>query len=251
MKSCLITLLASTTCSFAYRGSVPVDSINASDGSLVSTQESLARSNEYISFCGGSKRATLAQVAYVGNTGTKEHYGCNIMQIPASIASHYQYTIEFINDGLDVQECKCWNKIGPDGGINGFFAGNEAITFSLAAGGQQFVAFDENSQIGCSCHNGSVPLTPFGEFASTWVEADFGDDANQKHSGFDASCLVAALYDLEISALSVCGGPRNICSTIYRNGTGENAYVKGMEDSDIVMPIDPGPVALTVRVDSP
>ncbi|OAA44442.1 allergen Asp F4-like protein [Cordyceps fumosorosea ARSEF 2679] len=250
MKSRALILLLGGAGSLASQGSVHVEqSIDASNGSTSPMRGPLARSSMYIPFCGGQKRATSAQVAYVGNTGTEEHYGCNMMQIPANIASLYKYTIEFINSGYTVQQCKCWNKIGPDGGINGFFAGNEAITFSLAASGQQLVAFDENSQIGCACHAGSIPLTPFGEFASTWVEADFGNELNQKHSGFDASCLVAAKHGLDIPGLSVCGGSQNTCSTIFPGGAGENAYVKGMEDLNIVAPIDPGPVALTVKVD--
>ncbi|KAK8143426.1 hypothetical protein G3M48_007261 [Beauveria asiatica] len=240
MKSSVLILLASSAGSFA---AVHVDqSFNAS---LLPVRGFLPRSR-YIPFCGGQKRATPAQVAYAGNTGTAERYGCNMMLIPADIASLYKYTIKFINQGHAVQECKCWNKIGPDGGINGFFTGNEAITFGLAASGQQFVAFDENSQIGCACHAGFVPLTPFGQFASTWVEADFGNESNGKHSGFDASCLVAAQYGLHIPGLSVCGGAPNTCSTIYPGGAGDNAYVKGMEDKDIVAPIVPGPV---VKVD--
>ncbi|KAM3426667.1 hypothetical protein NHJ13734_009327 [Beauveria thailandica] len=225
MKSSVLILLASSAGSFA---AVHVDqSFNAS---FLPARGFLARSR-YIPFCGGQKRATPAQVAYARNTGTEERYGCNMMLIPADIASLYKYTID------------------PDGGINGFFAGNEAITFGLAASGPQFVAFNENSQIGCACHAGSVPLTPFSEFASTWVEADFGNESNQKRSGFDASCLVAAQYGLHIPGLSVCGGAPNTCSTIYPGGAGDNAYVKGMEDMDIVAPIVPGPVALTVKVD--
>ncbi|KAJ4161611.1 uncharacterized protein LMH87_007641 [Akanthomyces muscarius] len=239
MKSSVMILLASGACSFASQSSVEVEQ----------PISSIARSSAYIPFCGGQKRSTAADIAYVGNTGAKYHYGCNIMQIPADIASKYKYTINFINEGYAIQQCKCWNKAGPDNGTNGFFTGNEAITFSLAASGQQFIAFDENSLIGCSCHAGSIPLTPQGQFASTWVEAEFGNEANGKCSGFDASSLVPAFYDMDIPGLSVCGPPENTCSTIHPGGAGENAYVKGMAGLNIVPPIDPGPVALTVKVD--
>lgn len=208
-----------------------------------------SHSDAYVPFCGVQRRATNAQITYVGNTGSHGHYGCNIMTISANTASMYDYTIRFINEGHSKQECKCWNKIGPTGGLSGFFEGNEAITFTLPVGGQQFVAFNVNSQIGCSCHADSVPLTEWHQFASTWVEADFGNQSNDNYTGFDASCLVAAKYGLAIPGLSVCGN--GTCSIIHPGGTGDNAYVSGMEAVDGVGGnIAAGPVALTARIDT-
>ncbi|KAF1733288.1 Allergen Asp f 4 [Beauveria bassiana] len=199
-------------------------------------------------FCGGNKkRATLAQIAYAGNTGGSGKYGCNIMQIDSSAASSYDYTMKFVNNGGSEEACTCWNKIGPDGGINGFFKNNQAMDFKLPANGEAYVAVDGNSQIGCACGPGEVPTTFFGQFASTWVEADFGNESNNKWSGFDASALVSAANGLDIPALKVCDD--KTCSTIFKGGKGDNAYVGGMEaDDGVGGNVAPGPLALTVTV---
>lgn len=182
-------------------------------------------------FCtGNNKRATIAQIAYKGNTGTASSPGCNQMLVKSNIVDQYPYAIAFKNAGGD-STCACWNKIGPDGGINGFFSNNQAINFKLPAGGVQNVVFDKNTQGGCACSvGGSVALTSFGQFASTWVEFDFGNTSNNGWVGADASCLVSAKYNLNIPGMNVCF--QGQCSTIFPGGTGKNAYLAGMEDAD-------------------
>ncbi|KAH7010982.1 hypothetical protein EDB80DRAFT_680992 [Ilyonectria destructans] len=56
-------------------------------------------SNTYVHFCAGSKskRPTTEQIAYKGNTGTEEDYGCNIMTVSKTIAPQYEYTATFNN----------------------------------------------------------------------------------------------------------------------------------------------------------
>lgn len=203
----------------------------------------------YTPFCGGktSKRATAAQIGYKGNVGTAGNYGCNMMLIQSSIANQYDYTTTFTNAGSEDQKCACWNKIGPDNGINGFFKGNQALNFDLPAGGSQVVAADANTQGGCSCGAGELSLTNFGQFAGTWVEFDFGNESNGGWSGADASCLVAAKYGLTIPGLNVCGS--GTCSTILPGGTGTNAYLAGMEDADGVgLNLPAGKTSLQVTV---
>ncbi|KOS22654.1 Allergen Asp f 4 [Escovopsis weberi] len=201
----------------------------------------------YTPFCGRSKRATAVQIAYKGNVGGPGQYGCNIMPVSTSIAGQYQYSVTFTNKGGADQVCACWNKIGADGGINGFFKGNEAVNFPLPAGQSQAVVFDTNSQGGCACGVGSLALTAIGQFAGAWLEYDFGNLSNGGWSGADASCLVAAANKLPIPALSVCYSGK--CSTIFEGGTGDNAYLGGMEALDGVgLNIPPGPAALTVTV---
>lgn len=203
----------------------------------------------YTPFCSGKKRATAAQIAYKGNVGgTGPMYGCNMQLIKSNIADQYDSTIKFTNAGSQEQECYCWNKIGRDNGINGFFNGNQAVEFMLSPGGEQYVAFDSNTQGGCACGAGSMPLTDFGQFASTWAEFDFGNESNGGWAGFDASCLVSAKYGLNIPGLKMCGG--GVCSTINAGGTGDNAYLAGMEDLDgIGGNLPPGDHHLTVIVD--
>ncbi|POR34751.1 Allergen Asp f 4 [Tolypocladium paradoxum] len=203
----------------------------------------------YTSFCGGksSKRATAAEIAYKGNVGAPGNYGCNMMLIQSNIANQYDSTMTFTNAGSKTQKCACWNKIGPDNGINGFFLGNQVFTFNLAPGGKQNVACDANTQGGCACGPGELSLS-LGQFADTWVEFDFANESNKGWSGADASCLVAAKYGLTIQGLKVCAS--NICSTINAGGTGDNAYLAGMEDADGVgLNLPAGKVNLQVTID--
>jgi hypothetical protein len=190
-------------------------------------------SSGYVEFCSSaaSKRATTEEIAYKGNTGTASNYGCNIMTVSKSVASKYDYTATFTNSVAKDQACVCFNKIGPDGGINGFWKGNEAISFTLPASGSKTVAFQANSQGGCACSVGTeVATTSIGQYASTWLEFDFENTSNNGWSGADASCLVAAANSLEIPALKVCFD--GTCSTINTGGTGDNAYLGGMEALD-------------------
>ncbi|KAF7544884.1 hypothetical protein G7Z17_g9607 [Cylindrodendrum hubeiense] len=210
-------------------------------------------SSEYVEFCGGStsKRATLAEIAYKGNTGTDDDYGCNMMVVSSSIADQYEYTATFKNDVAKSQACVCFNKIGPDGGINGFFSGNEAISFTLPASGTKVVAFEANSQGGCVCTVGdTVATTDIGQFAGTWLEFDMANSSNDDWSGADASCLVSSIYpklEAIIPPLKVCGS--GTCSTILSGGDGTNAYLKGMEAADGVgLNLAAGKVRLTITV---
>ncbi|KAH6988766.1 hypothetical protein BKA56DRAFT_667998 [Ilyonectria sp. MPI-CAGE-AT-0026] len=88
----------------------------------------------YHDFCTDSKpkRASAEQIAYKGNTGTSDDYGCNIMMLRnINAASQYKYTARFNNAVDRDQACVCFNKIGPNGGINGSWKGNQAISFTL------------------------------------------------------------------------------------------------------------------------
>ncbi|KAL7944316.1 hypothetical protein V8C42DRAFT_353697 [Trichoderma barbatum] len=201
----------------------------------------------YTPFCvGGKKRATAGQIAYKGNVGAGGPYGCNIMAVKSNLVDDYTYTIVFENAGED-STCKCWNKIGEDGGINGFFNGNEAMSFDLPAGGKQVVALDSNSQIGCACGPGGPELTPIGQFASTWLEGDVGNLSNGGWSGWDASSIVAAANGMNIPGLKVCGP--GACSTIYPGGKGDNAFVGGTEALDgLGLNVPPGKHSVTAIV---
>jgi len=233
---------------------IPAPSESSATSSAVLSQPSNQGSGAgtFVEFCAGqsqAKRATAEEIAYKGNVGTPDSYGCNLMLVEQAIADKYQYTITFQNKGGKTQICNCWNKIGPDGDVNGFFFGNQALSFNLTVGATQVLAVDTNSQGACACCSiGSVSLTSIGEFACPWTEFDFGDSSNGGWNGADASCLVAAANDLEIAGLQVCGS--GTCSTINPGGTGTNAYLGGMEAQDGVgLNIPPGKVSLTVAVD--
>lgn len=204
----------------------------------------------YTEFCSDDskrKRAELADIMYAGNVGSDGSYGCNLMLAQSSVAKEYKYKIELENVSGSEQECVCFLKIGPTGGVNGFFNGNEALKFTIPAGETQWVVADDNTQGGCACDKGSVPLTSFGEFASTWLEFDVGNSKNNGWSGADASCLVSAASGLDIPGLNVCG--HGTCSTINPGGTGKNAFLGGMEALDgLGLNIPAGEVHISAQI---
>lgn len=245
--------VAPTTTSSTSVAAVSTSSAAAAETSSASSSSGSSSSgsgaSSYKAFCGGnSKRATAAEIAYKGNTGSGSDYGCNLMLIESSIADKYDYTITFENAADEEQSCVCWNKIGPSGLIDGFFKGNEALTFNLAAGGSQVLAVDSDSQGGCACATDSVPTVPAtGEFGSTWLEFDMANTSNNGWSGADASCIVAAAEGLTIPGLKVCGS--GTCSTINPGGTGTNAFLGGSEAMDgIGLNLPAGKVQLTATV---
>lgn len=202
----------------------------------------------FMEFCrdghSSSERATQDEIAYKGNTRTETNYGCNMMLVRDSIASLYDHTVNLTNASTQDRQCVCWLKIGPDGGVNGFFEGNQVLSFDLPAMESRVLAVDDDTQGGCACDVGGVATTPIGQFASTWLEFDVGNRLNGGWSGADASCLVAAANGMDIPGLQVCG--RGGCSTIYPGGAGQNAYLRGMEDDDGVgIAIPAGSVRLT------
>ncbi|KAK2025915.1 hypothetical protein LX32DRAFT_40462 [Colletotrichum zoysiae] len=187
---------------------------------------------EYVPFCNGkktTKRATLAQIASVGNIGTEDDWGCNMQVVDDSIVSLYNYTTTFTASDGDYS-CSCFNKIGPKGLIDGcWFA---AITFSVKEGQHKNVAFDSDSQGSCACGAGSeVPKTAIGQLAGTWLEFDWGSVANGGNSGADASVLVAGASGLKYPGMKVDANGKT-CSWVKSDGSNKDAYMPGMEAAD-------------------
>lgn len=217
-------------------------SSSGASGSGVSTYEAFASCSA--SKLKKSKRATTAEIAYTGNTGC-DGYGSNIKLVQSNIVSQYTYAVKAVNSASSTMQCQVWNKIGPDGGINGFFSGNQALTFTIPAGSSQDIVFDTNTQGGMCCQTGSVSLTSVGEFLCPWLEFDFGDSANSGWSGFDASALVAGTVGGPYGALNVCTADGATCSTLNAGGGGTNAYLPGDEALDGVGGnLAPGSVSL-------
>lgn len=163
-----VTVPATTTTTVAAA------STSAAVASPAATSSSSAVKKD---FCAGlSKRATAADIASTGNTGVEGHWGCNMMTVDESIASEYSYTTKFTNVDSEEYQVVCFNKIGPTGQIDGFW--HAGLTFTVAAGASQDVAFDSNTQGGCAFGPGEVPKTSWGEYAGTWIEFDFGSERN-------------------------------------------------------------------------
>ncbi|TVY65267.1 Allergen Asp f 4 [Fusarium oxysporum f. sp. cubense] len=242
---------ADTVPKAAASGPAPAASAPAKSNKNKGKKHNSSSGSGYKPFCGGkkAKRATLEDIAAKGNTGVPGDFGCNMMTVDEDVADKYDYTTTFKNDHDEDKECVCFNKIGPNGLIDGFFAKNVALTFTVPASSSQVVAFDTDSQGGCACASNKVPTTSDGQWASTWLEFDFGSERNNNWSGADASCLVSAAKNLNIPGLRVCDS-ENTCSIIYPGGTGKNAYLAGMEAEDgigINTPLKQ--VRLTVDID--
>lgn len=205
-----------------------------------STGEGITEFTSFTDLCKAAKakRATLDQIKYAGNTGSSTDYGCNkVLLANADLANDYNNTAKFFGGSSDMY-CLIWNKIGADGGINGFF-GLEATTFTLPAGSEQYVAFDKNSQGGGACFKGAsednVEKTSYGAIAGTWAEWDFENDSNNGWSGYDASAIVAQAAGLAVTGMKICAenAPDAACSTIGSGGSSfENAYRAVDADAD-------------------
>ncbi|OLN82007.1 Allergen Asp f 4 [Colletotrichum chlorophyti] len=186
---------------------------------------------EYVPFCNGkkTKRATIAEIAYSGNLGTEDSWGCNMQIVDDSIKDLYNYTATFTSS-KDTYTCSCFNKIGPKGLIDGcWFA---ALTFSVKEGQEKTVAFDADSQGSCACGPGSeVPKTFIGQFAGTWLEFDWGSTPNGGNSGADASVLVAGATGLPYYGMKVDANGKT-CSWVKSDGSNKDAYMPGMEAAD-------------------
>lgn len=203
--------------------------------------------SSYTEFCNGekTKRATLDQIMYAGNVGTSGNYGCNLMLIGSNVVDDYKYVSRVENLDSSDYECVAYLKVGPDGGINGFFPGNEALKWTLPGKTVQHVAADENTQGGIICEKGSIATTNYGAFGSTWAEFDFGNESNDGWSGADASCLIATANNLDVPGLNLCG--HDECSTVFPGGDGINAFLKGMEQLDgLGLNIPAGKARLTI-----
>lgn len=259
MKFTIIALALAIAAGVSAQASSPVHNhahLTAEELNLpkFSKESKLASRATKVPFCYGMKairddgeRVAGGDVGYVGNTGRPGMYGCNLMLIDASIADLYDYITTIQNTRDVAQECVCWNKIGPDGGINGFFNGNQALKFTVNAGARIVFAAEADTRGGCACGAPYVPLSPWGQFASTWLEFDFGSYPNSGWSGADASALVPAAYNMNINPLNVCD--RGICSTIYQDGSGSNAYIPGTDGVDgLGLNLSPGKVRLVVTV---
>ncbi|CAJ2507236.1 Uu.00g084220.m01.CDS01 [Anthostomella pinea] len=177
--------------------------------------------SSYKDFCAGKeKRATVAEIAYVGNTGACG-WGSNIMLVADDIADQYDYTVKFTGENTEDWKVVCWNKIGPDGLPDGWYNGNVAVEFTLAPGAAQYIAIDHNSQGGCAAAVGTtIPKDNQGGYAATWFEFDVGNTSNKKWSGADVSSIQAQAaredgLDLEIQGMKSCHS--SICSTIGPN----------------------------------
>lgn len=208
-----------------------------STSSAAAASTSSSGTGQVKSFCpDGSKkdkRATIAQIMYTGNQGSCG-WGSNMMEIDAGDIDRYDYTIVFRSPSEDMT-CQCFNKMGPDGGLNGAFQ-NSAVKLSLPKGSVKAIAAEANTQAVCACGAGdSVPVcSSIGQWIGTWAEFDMGSDPNGGQSGADVSVLAAqdcpdgqSFPGMRIKANG------EVCSWVTKDGAEEfQAYINGNHDAD-------------------
>lgn len=128
-------------------------------------------------------------VAAIGNIGYAQ--GSNMIKV--SSREGYEFTNEFINTSGESITVVIWNKAYSTTGSASDAEANlgscvapktPILTFALAHGASQLVAFQENSQIGfCQA---TSDIAESGAFGTTWGEVNF----LSKGSGYDMSAIM-------------------------------------------------------------
>jgi hypothetical protein len=137
---------------------------------------------------------------YLGNVGSP--YGSCVIKV--SSASGYQFTNTFVNTQSVSITINIWLKVGPDGqALSGSALAptDTTLTFVLAPGASQIVAFQDNTQIAFAQAVSS--FTASGAYATTWGECNWSSVAG---CGYDVSAIMNPAgnnYDMTISSKEV------------------------------------------------
>lgn len=191
-------------------------------------------------------------VTYGGNTGNP--WGSNIIEISEESAPMYKNVAQFKGQNSDTWTVVFWNKIGPDGKMDGWY-GNNALTLTMNPGDTKYVAFQDDSQGGWSAAQGdTVPTEDNGGYSGTWGEFDFKSDGNGGWSGFDVSAIPPQNAGTEVQGMQICqatGG--NVCSSITGDAAVvDNAYTTAQTAAGGIGANIPGngaPMRLAVVID--
>ncbi|OJJ72869.1 hypothetical protein ASPBRDRAFT_42616 [Aspergillus brasiliensis CBS 101740] len=195
-----------------------------------------------------SKRTTAA-INYVGNVGSP--WGSNIIEVNAENACEYKHVVRIDGSETDDWTVVFWNKIGPDGGLNGWY-GNSALTLTIKPGTTRYVAFDDDSQGGWGAAKGDkLPTDEYGGYSCTWGEFDFGNTSNDGWSGWDVSAIQAQAAGQEVQGMKICDHTGSGCSSITNAASSViNAYTNAMKELDgIGGKVQNSPVRLQVTID--
>jgi len=153
-------------------------------------------SNSRTSFGSPSGSSGVAGDFYVGNYGVP--YGSNIIKVDST--DGYDFTNTFVNSQSSAITVNIWNKVGSDfQPLSGSALAPKSttLTFKLAPGAQQTVAFMADSQVAWA--EAVSTLATSGAFATTWGEANFLTAG----SGYDVSAImnpVGNTYNMSIKS---------------------------------------------------
>ncbi|RAL11299.1 allergen Asp F4 [Aspergillus homomorphus CBS 101889] len=225
------TAVASAAATASSSASSSDSVVSSADGTCKSWS---ATSSSYSRAGFGAKsnaKRTTDAIYYAGNVGSP--WGSNIIEVSEDKACLYQYVVRFEGSSEDDWIVKFWNKVGPNGGLNGWY-GNSALTFKIKAGETRYVAFDSDSQGGWGASKGdTLPTDEFGGYSCTWGEFDFGNTSNNGWSGWDVSAIQAQNAGHEVQGMRICEHTGDKCSTITNAlGSVINAYTSNLADED-------------------
>jgi len=181
----------------------PVDSIVNNVVSDVATlfDGLVGLANSLVSF-GEAAIGSGSEVQAIGNIGSPQ--GSNMIKVPS--AAGYQFTNEFINTSPQPMTVVIWNKAYSQSGnvddadpnLGSCIAPETpTLTFALAPGESQVVAFMDETLIGWA--QATSAKTASGAFDTTWGEASFRSTG----SGYDMSAIMNSAgnnYDMAISS---------------------------------------------------
>lgn len=196
-----------------------------------------------------SKRVGTLDWDYIGNVGSP--WGSNIIQVEEHMASKYKHVLRFEGSKSDTWSVIVWNTYGPNGKMDGFWKPNKALSFEIEKGQTKYIAIDDNSQGGWAAAPGDIPTSKIGQYASTWGEFDMSNEKNDDYSGWDVSCIIAQLADLQVQGMQICNHLGEKCSRIGKGLLGLlNAYTKADQGNpSLAVSQGPGPVRLVVHLD--
>lgn len=254
LKTCLLFLAAVAPMSSLARPEGHERRLNAKRSDWTSTPSG----NDYSTQGFGSRTSKGGSSSgggtdgYVGNVGSP--YGSNIKEISENEASKYKYVVRVTGHNKEAWTVGFWNKIGANGGQNGFF-GEPPVTFTLNSGETKYVAFDENTQAGMGAAKGSsggLPKGNSGIISCTWGEFNFGDSSMNNASAFDVSAIQAQKAKGEVQGMQICNNSGSkVCSAVGSGGSFfDNAYSdKEAAIGGIGGNLPAGPVRLSVVID--
>ncbi|PSR74039.1 hypothetical protein BD289DRAFT_380093 [Coniella lustricola] len=230
-----------TTTAAAAVAAAATTAAAAASSTASASSSSAAGLTSYVSFedncsSASSKRATVAEIAQVGNTGSEDGaYGCNYIQVATQdVAEQYDNYAVFYGATEDMT-CYYWNKIAKDGSIAGWYTSTDSFfSFDLAAGSTQYLAIQNGTGGAGTCQPASLaPVTDANSaLLYTWIEWD-AVDVTTTWSAFDVSSIMAQDADGTVNGVEACTLDGTTCSSISAGAaTISNAFDLSLAAAD-------------------